>query len=75
MAVGADELVLLGDAADILRDDAGGLVLPLGLVGRGADREAVVFDRRARLALRSPTAPPPNRDFQKDMGTSRVARM
>src|SRR5262245_45195772 len=36
MAVGADEFVLLGDAADLLGDGAGGLVLPLRLVGRGA---------------------------------------
>src|SRR5215218_1656294 len=49
MAVRADELVLLRHAADLLGDAAGGLVLPLGLVGRGADREAVVVDRLARL--------------------------
>src|SRR5262245_5766621 len=51
VAVGADELVLLGDAADILRDHARSLVLALGLVGRSPDGEAVVLERRARLAL------------------------
>ncbi len=43
-AVGADEFVLLDDTADLLRDDAAGLVLAVILVGRGRDRETLVFD-------------------------------
>src|SRR5690606_36643463 len=43
-AVGADEAVLLQHAVDLLRDDAAGLVLPVVLVGRRGDREALVLD-------------------------------
>src|SRR5438445_6389293 len=43
-AVGADEFVFLHHAVDLLGDDAAGLVLAVGLVGRGADQETLVLD-------------------------------
>src|SRR5215218_8749745 len=58
-AVGADEFVLLDHAADLLRDRAGSLVLPVALIGRGANDEALVLDllgHGGRLRLAAATA-------------------
>ena len=45
IGVGADEAVLLAHAVDVARDAAGGLVLAVVLVRRGADDVALVLDR------------------------------
>src|SRR5487761_1890358 len=43
--VGADKAVLLAFAAGVARDYAGGLIMAVVLVRRGADDKALVFDR------------------------------
>src|SRR5258707_3846870 len=69
--VGADELVLLALAADLLLDRARGLILALALVGRGVNHEAVVFDRlrRRRRSARLGRTAPAEQLFPKRHGT------
>src|SRR5579883_2554435 len=55
--VGADEAMLLAHAADLAFDDAGGLEMAFALVGRGADDEALVFDRLRSLLRGGSLAP------------------
>src|SRR5436309_3542863 len=51
MGVGAHEAMLLHALGCVLVDDAGGLVLAIGAIGRRADAIALVFDGRGRRGI------------------------
>src|SRR4051794_2189745 len=51
MGVGAHEAMLLHAFGRVLVDDAGGLVLAVGTIGRRADAIALVFDGRHRRGI------------------------